>query len=81
MGREDGINQQNVHASATPGAEESKISPSSMTATEYGHDKAVEFDKGLKAWLQVLGAFFMYFNSWYDPSHSQVDKMKAGKEF
>lgn len=52
-----------------------------MTATEYGHDKAVEFDKGLKAWLQVLGAFFMYFNSWYDPSHSQVDKMKAGKEF
>jgi hypothetical protein len=23
-----------------------------------------EFDKSLKAWLQVLGAFFLWSNSW-----------------
>ena len=23
------------------------------------------FDSGTKAWLQVLGAFFLWFNSWY----------------
>jgi hypothetical protein len=24
-----------------------------------------EFDTGLKTWLQVLGSFFLFFNSWY----------------
>lgn len=24
-----------------------------------------EFDAGVMAWLQVVGAFFLYFNSWY----------------
>lgn len=28
------------------------------------HDVQLEFDTGLKAWLQVLGAFFLWFNSW-----------------
>lgn len=23
-----------------------------------------DFDTGVKAWLQVLGSFFLYFNSW-----------------
>jgi hypothetical protein len=23
------------------------------------------FDSGIKAWLQVLGAFFLWFNSWF----------------
>lgn len=23
------------------------------------------FDTGLTAWLQVLGSFFLFFNSWY----------------
>jgi hypothetical protein len=23
------------------------------------------FDTGLQAWLQVLGAFFLWFNTWY----------------
>lgn len=31
-------------------------------AKEY--DVQFEFDTGLKAWLQVLGAFFLWFNSW-----------------
>jgi hypothetical protein len=25
-----------------------------------------EFDTGLKTWLQVVGSFFLFFNSWYD---------------
>jgi hypothetical protein len=24
-----------------------------------------EFDTGFTAWLQVLGSFFLFFNSWY----------------
>lgn len=29
------------------------------------HDDAKQdFDTGVKAWLQVLGSFFLYFNSW-----------------
>ncbi|RFU76400.1 major facilitator superfamily domain, general substrate transporter [Trichoderma arundinaceum] len=30
-----------------------------------GHDdEKQDFDTGVKAWLQVLGSFFLYFNSW-----------------
>lgn len=25
-----------------------------------------EFDTGLTTWLQCLGSFFLFFNSWYD---------------
>lgn len=25
------------------------------------------FDTGLTTWLQVLGSFFLFFNSWYVP--------------
>lgn len=25
-----------------------------------------EFDTGLRTWLQVVGSFFLFFNSWYD---------------
>lgn len=24
-----------------------------------------DFDTGFKAWLQVVGSFFLFFNSWY----------------
>jgi hypothetical protein len=26
------------------------------------------FDTGIRAWLQVLGAFFLWFNTWYAQS-------------
>lgn len=29
----------------------------------YGQDD-VQYDTGIWAWLQVLGAFFLWFNSW-----------------
>lgn len=29
-------------------------------------------DGGTTAWLQVLGAFFMYFNTWGKPSRTDV---------
>ncbi|PVH95771.1 MFS general substrate transporter [Periconia macrospinosa] len=31
--------------------------------TKYNNEER-QFDVGVKAWLQVLGAFFLYFNSW-----------------
>jgi hypothetical protein len=27
-------------------------------------DVKQDFDTGAKAWLQVIGSFFLYFNSW-----------------
>lgn len=59
------VEKQNGTAPAPTGTEKSQTSSSEATATEYGQKDAVVFDKGVKAWLQVMGAFFMYFNSWY----------------
>lgn len=28
------------------------------------------FDTGLFSWLQVLGSFFLFFNSWYVPART-----------
>lgn len=41
-------------------------SPPQEKASGYGNAEH-DFDTGLKAWLQVLGAFFLFFNSWYAP--------------
>jgi hypothetical protein len=46
-------------SSATPeGNADSNISNSLEKEPE------VTFDTGLQAWLQVLGSFFLFFNSW-----------------
>jgi hypothetical protein len=37
--------------------------PQPVQDSGYGTSER-NFDKGLKAWLQVLGAFFLWFNSW-----------------
>ncbi|KAH8801789.1 major facilitator superfamily domain-containing protein [Xylogone sp. PMI_703] len=37
--------------------------PTVPDGNAYGNDER-DFDTGVKAWLQVLGAFFLYFNSW-----------------
>lgn len=36
--------------------------PMDEVAKDY--DVQLDFDTGIKAWLQVLGAFFLWFNSW-----------------
>lgn len=36
--------------------------PINEMAKDYGVQ--LDFDMGIKAWLQVLGAFFLWFNSW-----------------
>jgi hypothetical protein len=38
--------------------------PQEEKASGYGNAEH-DFDTGLQAWLQVLGAFFLFFNSWY----------------
>lgn len=38
-------------------------SPPQEKDSGYG-DVELDFDTGLKAWLQVLGAFLLFFNSW-----------------
>lgn len=30
------------------------------------------FDTGFKSWIQVLGSFFLFFNSWYVWPYTQV---------
>lgn len=60
----------NIEASNNPVDQSdspSEIAPSpAQEEKATGYDNAVhDFDTGLKAWLQVLGAFFLFFNSWY----------------
>lgn len=48
--------------STAPRAEET-VAPQ---ANNTGYNNAEnEFDTGFTAWLQVLGSFFLFFNSWY----------------
>lgn len=42
-------NEENAKVSDSPGDKESEPT----------------FDQGLFSWLQVLGSFFLFFNSWY----------------
>lgn len=37
--------------------------PAAPKDAGYGNTEQ-DFDTGLKAWLQVFGAFFLFFNSW-----------------
>ena len=52
-----------VFADRQPAQDEENISTSDPV-----HEKEPEpeFDTGLKTWLQALGSFFLFFNSWYD---------------
>jgi hypothetical protein len=48
--------------STTPKIEEQPVPQANNT----GYNNAEhEFDTGFTPWLQVLGAFFLFFNSWY----------------
>lgn len=48
--------------STAPKAEESVAPQANYT----GYNNAEHtFDTGFTAWLQVLGSFFLFFNSWY----------------
>lgn len=40
--------------------------PANMSDTVHEKEPEPEFDTGLTTWLQVLGSFFLFFNSWYD---------------
>lgn len=46
-----------------PSEPSSRPSPSQVKYSGYGSSEH-DFDTGLMAWLQVLGAFFLWFNSW-----------------
>lgn len=47
--------EENLHGSAT---EPPAVMPAEKSIDEF------KFDQGLVAWLQVLGSFFLFFNSW-----------------
>jgi hypothetical protein len=53
---DDASGESSIPADGEPLARQEKMS---------GYEDAEHsFDTGLKAWLQVLGAFFLWFNSW-----------------
>lgn len=37
----------------------------SDSVAEKQPEPELTYDTGLKTWLQVLGSFFLFFNSWY----------------
>ena len=70
MGSTNSEIEQNVHDHTTLKDEENvttdtTISPDRNPAKE----PELTFDTGLRSWLQVLGSFFLFFNSWYVVPH------------
>lgn len=45
--------------------EQGEGASNSSDRTELEKDPEPTFDTGFVAWLQVLGSFFLFFNSWY----------------
>ncbi|KAL7923274.1 major facilitator superfamily domain-containing protein [Trichoderma austrokoningii] len=56
---ETGSGYKENHYSVNPNETETALSQD-----DRHEDVKQSFDTGLKAWLQVLGSFFLYFNSW-----------------
>lgn len=55
-----------------PGQDEENNDSSNVPDPAQEKQSESEFDTGLTTWLQVLGSFFLFFNSWYDSNHSIV---------
>lgn len=51
-----------------PASKDEENAPSSLGDPATAKPEEPTFDTGLLAWLQVVGSFFLFFNSWYvDP--------------
>lgn len=49
----------------SPVAKDEENADSSASDSPADKESEVTFDTGLFSWLQVLGSFFLFFNSWY----------------
>jgi hypothetical protein len=56
-------NEEKCGSDASPPSVSSVLPLPPVNDSAYGSSED-DFDTGLKAWLQVLGAFFLWFNSW-----------------
>lgn len=44
---------------------DTKTDENTASTRDKSRPKTTTFDTGTRAWLQVLGAFFLWFNTWY----------------
>ncbi|KAK5795852.1 hypothetical protein VI817_005137 [Penicillium citrinum] len=57
--------EQNVHSHISPKDEENVTTDTTHSPDRSpAKDPELTFDTGLRSWLQVLGSFFLFFNSW-----------------
>lgn len=58
--------EQTAHSNIAAKDEEN-VTANATTSPDLPPEKnpEVTFDTGVQAWLQVLGSFFLFFNSWY----------------
>lgn len=49
----------------SPVVKDEENANSSASDSPADKDSEVTFDTGFFSWLQVLGSFFLFFNSWY----------------
>jgi hypothetical protein len=61
---EKALSNENVRDGGDASMSSADPPPSEQKDTGYANGEH-DFDTGLKAWLQVFGAFFLFFNSWY----------------
>lgn len=60
VGTPDDSEQPDDEPASSPGAMSPERKPVDFDSEE------LVFDKGFKAWSQVIGSFFLFVNSWYD---------------
>lgn len=53
-----------IDQGTTPDEKNSPAAEPSKKPTTYANDIAAIPNGGVKAWLQALGAFFLFFNTW-----------------
>lgn len=57
--------EKKVFADSSAGDEENANVPNTSNSPAE-KEPELTFDTGLHTWLQVLGSFFLFFNSWYE---------------
>lgn len=67
MGSNNLEKEQKVLADTSIANDEENPSPSGINSPGEKEIEEVTYDTGLFSWLQVLGSFFLFFNSWYVP--------------
>lgn len=66
MGSTNAEVEQEVLANIPPIKDNENVNDSGEESPAEKPQDNLTYDQGMIAWLQVLGSFFLFFNSWYE---------------